>query len=107
MMRWVPHGHIGGDADQLFGLAVEQGLMAMLGLPPVVAPLEGLQVHLGQEVMVAHPEAAYAGDPFLLRLLVSLCRHTSTSLRSCMGRVPHRPCCHASQRAHRCSFSRR
>src|SRR5882724_7219935 len=76
MMRRVPHRHIGGYSDQLFGLAVEPGLVAMLGLPPVVALLEGLQVHLGQEVMVAHTEAAYSGDPFLLRLLFSLCRHT-------------------------------
>src|SRR5262250_1183877 len=75
MMRRVPHGHIGGYADQLFGLTVEQGLVAMLGLPPVVAPLEGLQVHLGQEVMVANTEATDSGDPFLLRLLFSLCRH--------------------------------
>src|SRR5215471_8884740 len=82
MMRRVPHGHIGGDSDQLFGLAVEQGLVAMLGLPPVVAPLEGFQVHLGQEVMVAHPEATDAGDPFLLRLLFLLCRHPYTSLLS-------------------------
>src|SRR5712691_11465075 len=82
MMRRVPHGHIGGYSDQLFGLAVEQGLVAMLGLPPVVALLEGLQVHLGQEVMVAHTEAAYAGDPVLLRLLFSLCRHQETSLLS-------------------------
>src|SRR6266581_657388 len=82
MMRRVPHGHIGGDSDQLFGLAVEQGLVAMLGLPPVVTPLEGLQVHLGQKVMVANAEATYSGDPFLLRLLFSLCRHQSTSLLS-------------------------
>src|SRR6266446_4501853 len=82
MMRRVPHGHIGGDADQLFGLAVEQGLVAMLGLPPVVAPLEGLEVYLGQKVMVTNPEATYSGDPFLLCLLVSLCRHQSTSLLS-------------------------
>src|SRR6266446_2365051 len=80
MMRRVPHGHIGGDSDQLLGLAVEQGLVAMLGLPPVVAPLEGLQVYLGQEVMVTNTEATYSGDPFFLRLLFSLCRHKSTSL---------------------------
>src|SRR2546430_3427682 len=79
MMRRVPHGHIGGYSDQLFGLAVEQGLVAMLGLPPVVALLESLQVDLGQEVMVAHTEAADSGDPFLLRLLFLLCRHQSTS----------------------------
>src|SRR5215471_20329625 len=60
MVRWVPHGHVGGDADQLFGLAVEQGLLAMLGFPLIVTFLEGLQVHLGQEVMVAHPEATYS-----------------------------------------------
>src|SRR5262245_21890540 len=82
MMRRVPHGHIGSDADQLFGLAVEQGLVAMLSLPPVVAPLEGLQVHLGQEVMVTHPEATDAGDTFLFRLLFSLCRHLYPSLFS-------------------------
>src|SRR5712691_1549882 len=70
-MRWVPHGHLGGDSAQLFGLAVEQGVVAMLGLPPVVALLEGLQVHLGQDVMVANTEAAYAGDPVLLHLLFS------------------------------------
>src|SRR5439155_22974254 len=81
MMRRVPHGNIGGYSEQLFGLAVEPGLMAMLGLPPVVALLEGLQVHLGQEVMVANPEAADSGDPVLLRLLFSLCRHQETSLR--------------------------
>src|SRR5262245_16180936 len=75
MMRRVPHGNIGGDSDQLFGLAVEQGLVAMLGLPPVVALLEGLQSNLGQEVMIANTEAAYSGDSFLLCLLFSLCRH--------------------------------
>src|SRR6266850_347766 len=80
MMRRVPHRHIGSYSNQLFGLAVEPGVVAMLGLSPVVALLEGLQVDLGQEVMVAHTEAAYAGDPFLLRWLVSLCRHQSTSL---------------------------
>src|SRR5712691_127132 len=82
MMRRVPHGHIGGYSDQLFGLAVEKGLMAMLGLPPVIALLEGLHVHLGQEVMVANTEAAYSRDPVLLRLLFSLCRHQYTSLLS-------------------------
>src|SRR5229473_3527926 len=82
MMRRVPHGHIGGYSDQLFGLAVEKGLVAMLGLPPVVALLEGIQVHLGQEIMVANTEAAYSGDPVLLRLLFSLCRHQETSLLS-------------------------
>src|SRR5215475_6971452 len=75
MMRWIPHGNIGGYSDQLFGLAVEKGLVAMLGLPPVVALLEGLQIHLSQEVMVANTEAAYSGDSFFLRLLFSLCRH--------------------------------
>jgi hypothetical protein len=75
MMRRVAQGHIGGDANQLFGLAVEPRWLAMLGLPAVVAPFEGLQVDLGEEVMVAHPEAADSGDPFLLRLLCSLCRH--------------------------------
>src|SRR5262245_36142420 len=82
MVRWVPHGHIGGDADQLFGLAVEQGLMAMPSFPLVVTPREGLQVHLGQEIMVAQPEATDAGDPFFLRLLFSLCRHRETSYGS-------------------------
>jgi hypothetical protein len=82
MMRRVPQGHIGGDAHQLFGLAVEPGLVAMLDLPPVVALLEGLQVDLGQEVMEPHTETADSGDPFLLRLLVSLGRHHSPSLRS-------------------------
>jgi hypothetical protein len=41
MMQRVPHGHIGGYTDQLFGLAVEQRLVTMLGLPPVITPLVG------------------------------------------------------------------
>src|SRR6266702_8722187 len=57
MMRRVPHGNIGGYSDQLFGLAVQKGLVAMLGLPPAMPLLEAIKVHLAQEVMLAKTKA--------------------------------------------------
>src|SRR5262245_18432456 len=50
----------------------------MLGLPAIVARLQGRQINLRQEVMIADTEATDFGDPVLLRLFVSLGGHGGT-----------------------------
>src|SRR5215475_10999526 len=70
--------NIGDHSVEFVLLPLRTGHVFMLGLPAIVARLQGRQINLSQEVMIADTEATDFGDPFLLRLLFSLGGHGGT-----------------------------
>src|SRR5262249_28238734 len=70
--------NIGNHAVEFGLLPLLTGHGFMLGLPAIVARLQGRQINLRQEVMIADTEATDFGDPVLLRLFFSLGGHGGT-----------------------------
>jgi hypothetical protein len=58
--------NIGDHSVEFVLLPLLTGHVFMFGLPAIVARLQGRQINLSQQVMIADTETTDFGDPFLL-----------------------------------------
>src|SRR5262249_10890668 len=75
VVEGVAQSNLHRHPDQLFGLAVLAGLLAVSGFHFVIALLELVKIHFSQKVVQPDTKAAYLGDSFQFCLLFRLSRH--------------------------------